>query len=93
MSEYLDSEAISLAVLCPFQAPCRHILCQSSGDSMINAGIFPDDILIVDRSLDPVDKKIVIAVLDGELMVKRLRLKSGVPFKIIHLISVNFNTP
>jgi DNA polymerase V len=33
----------------------------------------------VDRSLETVDKKIVIAVLDGELTVKRLRIRSGIP--------------
>ncbi|MCA1785523.1 MAG: LexA family transcriptional regulator, partial [Desulfobacteraceae bacterium] len=38
------------------------------------------DILIVDRSLEAVDKKIVIAVVDGELTVKRLRIRSGTPF-------------
>lgn len=47
---------------------------------MINAGIFPGDILIVDRSLEAVDKKIVIAVINGELTVKRLRIRSGQPF-------------
>ncbi len=44
-----------------------------SGLSMINAGIHPEDILIVDRSLEPADKKIVIAVVDGELTMKRPR--------------------
>jgi DNA polymerase V len=43
------------------------------GDSMIGAGIFPGDILIVDRSLEPQDKNVVIAVVDSELTVKRLR--------------------
>jgi DNA polymerase V len=47
---------------------------------MINAGIYPDDILIVDRSLEAVDKRIVIAVVDGELTVKRLRIRPGRPF-------------
>lgn len=42
------------------------------GYSMINAGIYPGDILIVDRSLEPAHKKIVIAIVDGELTVKRL---------------------
>ena len=46
---------------------------------MIDAGIFPEDILIVDRSLEAVDKKIVIAVVNGELTVKRLRIRSGRP--------------
>lgn len=51
-----------------------------SGDSMKDVGIFPNDILIVDRSIDPVDGKIVIAVIDGELTVKRLRKKNGALF-------------
>ena len=42
------------------------------GRSMINAGIFPDDILIVDRSLEAKHRSIIIAVLDGEVTVKRL---------------------
>ena len=37
---------------------------------MVKAGIHDGDILIVDRSLEPVDKKIVIAVVNGELTVK-----------------------
>ena len=40
---------------------------------MINAGIFPDDILIVDRSLKAENGKVVIAVMDNELTVKRYK--------------------
>lgn len=47
------------------------------GDSMLGAGIHDGDLLVVDRALDPVDGKIVIAVLDGELTVKRLERKAG----------------
>lgn len=46
-----------------------------SGESMINAGIYDQDVLIVDRSLTPKQSDIVIAVLDGELTVKRLKLE------------------
>lgn len=45
-----------------------------SGDSMIGVGIADGDELVVDCSLEPQDGAIVIAVLDGELTVKRLRL-------------------
>ena len=38
-----------------------------SGDSMINVGIFDNDILVVDRSLIPVRQSIVIASIDGEI--------------------------
>jgi DNA polymerase V len=43
-----------------------------SGDSMTGASIHPDDLLVVDRSLEPKSGKIVIAVINGELTVKRL---------------------
>ena len=42
-----------------------------SGSSMINAGIFDGDIVIVDRSLKPQNGKIVIAVIDGEMLIRR----------------------
>lgn len=41
------------------------------GDSMINAGINSNDILIVDRSIEPQSGKIVVAILNGEFTVKR----------------------
>ncbi len=43
-----------------------------SGDSMIDAGIHPGDLLVVDRGLRPATGKVVIAVINGELTVKRL---------------------
>ena len=46
-----------------------------TGESMTGAGIFPGDMLIVDRSLDPSDGKVIIAVLNGEMTVKRLKQK------------------
>lgn len=45
-----------------------------SGDSMSGTGISDGDELIVDRSLTPRDGSVVVAVLDGELTVRRLRL-------------------
>jgi DNA polymerase V len=43
-----------------------------SGNSMIGAGIGDGDIVIVDRSVKPVTGKIVIAVVDGEMLIRRL---------------------
>lgn len=43
-----------------------------SGDSMIEAGMLAGDVLVVDRAKDPHHGCIVIAILDGELTVKRL---------------------
>jgi DNA polymerase V len=42
-----------------------------SGSSMINAGIYDGDIVIVDRSIKPANGKIVIAVIDGEMLIRR----------------------
>lgn len=57
--------------------PSSTFFVKVSGDSMINAGIQSGDMLIVDRSIEPTDGKIVIAALDGELTVKRLYKKNG----------------
>jgi DNA polymerase V len=55
--------------------PTATFFVRVQGFSMINAGINPDDILIVDRAVEPGHKKIIIAVLDGELTVKRLEIR------------------
>ncbi len=54
------------------QNPAATFFVRVAGDSMTGAGIHHDDILVVDRSLAPVSGKIVIAILSGELTVKRL---------------------
>jgi DNA polymerase V len=41
------------------------------GDAMRDAGIFDGDILVVDRSLKLADGKIIVAILNGELLVRR----------------------
>ena len=50
---------------------------RASGDSMTGAGIHNGDILIVDRSIAPCDRCVIVAVLSGEFTVKRLRKKGG----------------
>ncbi len=52
--------------------PTATYFVRASGDSMTGAGIFPGDLLIVDRSLEPVHGRVVIAEVDGQLAVKRL---------------------
>ena len=47
-----------------------------TGSSMEGAGISDGDELIVNRALEPKDGSVVVAVLDGELTVKRLRITS-----------------
>lgn len=50
---------------------------RAKGSSMVGAGIFDNDLLIVDKSLSPSSGDIVIAVVDGELTVKRLIQRGG----------------
>ena len=73
-----------------------------TGDSMEGAGISDGDELIVNRALEPKDGSVVVAVLDGELTVKRLRITStGVVLqaenpKYLHdgdLIEISVGTP
>ena len=42
------------------------------GDAMVGAGIHDGDIVIVDRSLKAVSGKVVIATLNGEMLIRRL---------------------
>ena len=55
------------------QKPAATFFVRAEGESMLGAGIHPNDILVVDRSLEPVIGKIVICALNGELTVKRLK--------------------
>lgn len=57
--------------------PAATFFLRATGDSMKDAGIFAGDLLLVDRSLEPLDGKIVIAAVNGELTVKRLCRKNG----------------
>lgn len=45
-----------------------------SGQSMIGAGLDDNDLLVIDRSLEPSHNKIAVCFLDGEFTVKRLKV-------------------
>jgi DNA polymerase V len=60
--------------------PSATFFVRVTGDSMIDAGIYPGDILIVDRAIEPDDKKVVVAVIDGDLTLKRIRMIKGKVF-------------
>lgn len=53
---------------------------RAAGDSMLGVGIHDGDLLVVDRSLDAASGRIVIAALDGELLVKKLVRRKGKVF-------------
>jgi DNA polymerase V len=52
------------------------------GDAMREAGIFDNDVLIVDRSLKLANGKIIVAVLNGELVVRRFHKNFSSAFLI-----------
>ncbi|WP_457572191.1 LexA family protein [Desulfovulcanus sp.] len=57
--------------------PAATFFVRAYGDSMREAGIHSGDILIVDRALEPKNNSIVVAVVNGELTVKRLCQKNN----------------
>jgi len=62
--------------------PASTFFVRVAGDSMTGVGINDKDILVVDRSLEPSNGRIIIAALNGELTVKRL-LKTDHSWKLV----------
>jgi DNA polymerase V len=62
--------------------PSSTFFVKVKGDSMVNAGIFSGDILIVDRSVQSYHNKIIVAIFNGEFTVKRFRKAGGKIFLI-----------
>ncbi|WP_419795296.1 S24 family peptidase [Pseudomonas palleroniana] len=65
---------ISLDELFDIRAPHVYLV-RIDGDSMQGAGIYSGDLVVVDRSVDPVSGDIVIAALNSEPFCKRLHLR------------------
>lgn len=68
---------LSLDELLGIHAPHMYLV-RAVGESMINAGIFDGDILVVSRGLSPAHGDIVIAAINGEPCVKRLSRQGDV---------------
>ena len=60
------------------QNPTSTFLWRVVGDCMIDVKIFPGDVVVVDRSLSPKHRSIVLAIIDGEPTLKRLNRRGGV---------------
>lgn len=69
-SDYCERK-LDLNELC-ISKPAATYFVRAQGDSMIDAGIFPGDVLVVDRSIDAQHGDVVIAEFNGELTVKKL---------------------
>lgn len=57
------------------------------GDSMIDAGIFDGDLLIIDKSLEPHNGDMAVCFIDGEFTLKYIKIEE----KVIWLIPANKN--
>ena len=73
-SDYIDKSIDLNEIL--IKNKVATFLVRALGDSMIEAGIFSGDILIIDKSITPSNKNIVVAILNGEFTVKRF-VKDG----------------
>lgn len=62
--------------------PSATFFLRVEGSSMINAGIHSGDLLVVDRALQVDSNNIIIASIDEELTVKRMKVKNGKYFLI-----------
>ena len=75
-AEDLGAERIDLSKVL-ITHPQATFLQRVSGHSMRDAGIFDNDILVIDRAIKPRHKMIVVAVVDGEFTVKQLQQRAG----------------
>lgn len=73
--DYLDDKIDLSKILTP-NLPATFFW-RVNGHSMRDAGIFDGDLLIVDRSLTPTHGDAVVAVVNGEISLKRLLLKGS----------------
>ena len=75
-AEDLGAQRIDLTQMLITHAQATYFL-RASGYSMIEAGIFDNDILVVDRAIKHRHDHIVVAVVDGDFTVKRLYQRAG----------------
>ncbi len=73
-SDYIDKSIDLNEIL--IKNKVATFLVRALGDSMVEVGIFSGDVLIVDKSITPANKNIVVAILNGEFTVKRF-VKDG----------------
>ncbi len=75
-AEDLGAQRIDLTAMLITHAQATYFL-RASGTSMVEAGIFDKDILVVDRAVKPRHGHIVVAIVDGDFTVKQLYQRLG----------------
>lgn len=78
--DYIDNELNLKTLLVRNESSTFYV--QVVGNSMVDANIFDGDILVVDKSLSPSDKSILVCFIDGEFTVKKVS-KIGKEFFLI----------
>ncbi len=63
---------LNLALL---KNPASTFFSRVSGDSMKDLGINDGDLLVIDKSLEPVDGKIAVCFIDGEFTLKKIKIE------------------
>jgi len=76
--DYLD-DALDLNQLL-ISHPAATFFVRVQGESMSEANIYSGDVLVVDRSVEPKNRNIVVAVINGEFTVKRIAKKGKALF-------------
>lgn len=75
-AEDLGGEAIDLTKVLITHPQATYII-RARGQSMVGAGIFDKDLLIVNKALKPRHQDVVVAVIDGEYTIKYLYQRAG----------------
>lgn len=83
-TDYCESR-LDLNEFC-VQHPAATFFVRAAGDSMIGAGIFPGDVVIVDRALKAKHGDIIIVTINGELTIKKLEIRPS-----LRLVAMNSN--
>ncbi len=79
--DYIE-QTLDLNELC-IQHPAATFFARLEGDSMIELGMYPNDIVVVDRSIQAKHGHIVVAALNGELTVKELDLERKLTVRLL----------
>lgn len=73
-----EETAIDLVKLLRVDRAASYVF-RVSGSSMVDAGLFDSDVIVVDRDAKPSNGRIVVAVVDGGFVVRQLCVRQGVP--------------